>query len=65
MGLPLASGARVVTMTWEFGEGCPGCFEAVDVRADEPRHCLEVEMDFGDVLFYVFERTEKCEVGAL
>ena len=32
-----------------------------DVREEEPRHALEVEMDFGDVLFYVFERTAKRE----
>jgi len=26
------------------------------VRAEEPRHAFEVDMDFGAVLFYVYER---------
>ena len=56
----LAPGARIVLMTATFGDaaGSEGCFRPREVRADEPRHALEVEMDFGSVLFYVYERTE-------
>ena len=28
----------------------------LQVRAEEPRHAFEVDMDFGAVLFYVYER---------
>ena len=28
----------------------------MQVRAEEPRHAFEVDMDFGAVLFYVYER---------
>ena len=41
-----------------FGEeaGSEGCFLRRKVRAEEPRHAFQVEMDFGAVLFYVYER---------
>ena len=61
----LKPGARVVVMSHDFGahdEASEGFFAPRrDVRDEEPRHALEVEMDFGDVLFYVFERTDKRE----
>ncbi len=45
-------------MSPTFGEepGSEGCFRPKQVRAEEPRHAFEVDMDFGAVLFYVYER---------
>tara|TARA_B100000787_G_scaffold148701_1_gene120290 strand:- start:64 stop:246 length:183 start_codon:yes stop_codon:yes gene_type:complete len=54
----LSSGARIVLMAPTFGEeaGSEGCFRPRQVRDEEPRHAFEVDMDFGAVLFYVYER---------
>ena len=54
----LGRGARLVLMAAAFGEeaGSEGCFRPREMRAEEPRHAVEVEMDFGSVLFYVYER---------
>ena len=54
----LSRGARIVLMSSTFGEeaSSEGCFRPRRVRAEEPRHAFEVDMDFGAVLFYVYER---------
>ena len=45
-------------MSSTFGEeaSSEGCFRPRRVRAEEPRHAFEVDMDFGAVMFYVYER---------